>query len=219
MYNDKPKSGYKMEGLVPLELTDKILDAVKQLNIGIRDSDKFPAFATTQWLLFPAFYRYDKYREILNSPQLEDFRKLLEVCEPAIEHIELLYPDFMVFYTEINTIQPMYNVARHMDNRWYLEQSKRMHVVLETCDECVFMVDDKEAKFLKGEVFEFNNYLYHSVHNRSADKYRTHMVIDLIPKYDIKRFDTEYYKASMSHIAYWKAGRPNLPNYLDRNMI
>jgi hypothetical protein len=208
-----------MEGSVPLEMTDKILDAVKQLDIGIRDANKFPAFATTQWLLFPSFYRYEKYQEILNSPQLEKFRKLLTVCEPAIEYIESLHPDFMVFYTEINTIQPMYNVARHIDNRWYLEQSKRMHIVLETCDECVFMIDDKEARFLKGEVFEFNNYLYHSVHNRSTDKYRTHMVMDLVPKYDIERFDTEYYKSSISHIAHWKYGPAKLPDHLTKNML
>jgi hypothetical protein len=219
MYNDKPKSGYKIEGSVPLELADTILNAVENLDIGIRHSTRYPAFATTQWLLFPAFYRYDKYADILNSPQLKAFKDFVDICSPAIEYVESLHPDFMVFYTEINRIQPMYNVARHIDNRWYLEQSKRMHVVLETNDDCSFMVDDKKATFSKGQVFEFNNYLYHSVHNQSPDKYRTHMVIDLIPKYDVERFDDEYYKSSMAHMKAWKNGRPKLPDYIDKNML
>jgi aspartyl/asparaginyl beta-hydroxylase (cupin superfamily) len=58
-----------------------------------------------------------------------------------------------------------------------LEFCNRTHIPIKTNDNVLFTVAGETINMKEGEIWEFNNQKYHSVHN-NGDEDRWHLIID-----------------------------------------
>jgi hypothetical protein len=218
-YDQKPSNGYKREGFIDHALVLPILETYQKEDIGIRRQEVYPSFKNTKWCFFPHFFRLDRYSDVLYKPHMSKFKKLYDSCEGTFKFLEKKFEGFFIFAAEINIIPPGYSIGKHIDNRyWYLMESKRIHVVLETNDDCYFNILDDCVRFKNLEVFEFNNSILHSVDNKSEKLSRAHLVVDMIPVEDIDVFDQRLQK-SKAHIMHWRDSRPVEFQNFEKNVL
>jgi hypothetical protein len=86
------------------------------------------------------------------------------------------------YYThgvEINTLPSNTQIKSHVDDHRLVEETTRVHLVLETNNESYMICNDEKRQFALGECFIFNNLMRHSVHNNGTSP-RTHLVIDFL---------------------------------------
>jgi hypothetical protein len=70
-------------------------------------------------------------------------------------------------------------IKAHIDPGWPFSIQKRYHWVLKTNPDVEMNFDDQNFKFLKGEVWQFNNKTMHSVFNGGQTE-RWHLVADYV---------------------------------------
>ena len=76
-------------------------------------------------------------------------------------------------------LAPGARVSRHTDSHYFWRKHLRIHVPISAEPEVAFYCGDDEVNMSPGESWTFNNWLPHSVENRS-DKSRIHLVIDTV---------------------------------------
>lgn len=80
---------------------------------------------------------------------------------------------------EINTILPGTDIKGHVDDHLAVEETHRVHLVLETNENSYMICNNEKRHFPVGSCFIFNNSMWHSVHNTGTCP-RTHLVIDFL---------------------------------------
>ena len=106
------------------------------------------------------------------------------------------HPVHALLMNEIRKLEELYNakakivvldglppggkINRHFDQSKIYDQCHRVHLPLVTDPAVKFFIDDVPYHFRAGEFFEFNNKMYHEVHNDS-NIFRIHLVVDLLP--------------------------------------
>ena len=86
------------------------------------------------------------------------------------------------YYThgvEINTLPSNTQIKSHIDDHRLVEETMRVHLVLETNNESYMTCNGEKRHFDQGECFIFNNLMLHSVENNGASP-RTHLVVDFL---------------------------------------
>lgn len=86
------------------------------------------------------------------------------------------------YYThgvEINTVLPNTQIKSHVDGHRLVEETTRVHLVLETNNESYITCNDEKRHFDTGECFILNNLMRHSVQNNGTSP-RTHLVVDFL---------------------------------------
>jgi hypothetical protein len=74
-------------------------------------------------------------------------------------------------------------VTPHVDGP-PLDKIHRCHLPLKTNNETLFTIDEEEFQLEFGVVYEINNQLVHSVHNRGLTP-RIHLLVDVLPNANI----------------------------------
>lgn len=86
------------------------------------------------------------------------------------------------YYThgvEINTLPSNTQIKSHVDDHRLVEETTRVHLVLETNNESYMTCNGEKRHFDLGECFIFNNLMWHSVQNNGSSP-RTHLVVDFL---------------------------------------
>ena len=111
----------------------------------------------------------------------EKWNSLVKLTEPLVNHILGVLPvPCEAIAAEINILPPGVNILPHVDKHQLLQETHRVHIVLDTNDK-VFMFGDKEEKhWPKGSCFIFDNTLRHNVKN-DGNTNRAHLVVDCLP--------------------------------------
>lgn len=83
-------------------------------------------------------------------------------------------------------LAPGASVTVHTDSHYFWRHHLRIHIPIITDPDVSFYCDTEEVHMAAGESWTFNNWLEHSVENRS-DKTRIHLVIDTVGSADLWR--------------------------------
>jgi hypothetical protein len=83
-------------------------------------------------------------------------------------------------------LAPGASVTQHTDSHYFWRHHLRIHIPIITDPDVAFYCDTEEVHMAAGESWTFNNWLVHSVENRS-DKTRIHLVIDTVGSADLWR--------------------------------
>ena len=83
-------------------------------------------------------------------------------------------------------LTPGASVSQHTDSHYFWRDHLRIHIPIITDPRVAFYCDTEEVHMAAGESWTFDNWLEHSVENRS-DKPRIHLVIDTVGSADLWR--------------------------------
>ena len=83
-------------------------------------------------------------------------------------------------------LAPGASVKNHTDAHYFWRDHLRIHIPVITTPEVAFYCDGEEVHMATGESWTFNNWLEHSVENRS-DRARIHLVIDTVGSSELWR--------------------------------
>lgn len=81
-------------------------------------------------------------------------------------------------------LAPGASVTKHTDAHYFWRDHLRIHIPIITAPDVAFYCDAQEVHMAAGESWTFNNWLEHSVENRS-DEARIHLVIDTVGSSDL----------------------------------
>lgn len=81
-------------------------------------------------------------------------------------------------------LAPGASVTQHTDAHYFWRDHLRIHIPIVTTPDVAFYCDTEEVHMAAGESWTFNNWLEHSVENRS-DHARIHLVIDTVGSADL----------------------------------
>ncbi len=81
-------------------------------------------------------------------------------------------------------LAPGASVTQHTDAHYFWRNHLRIHVPIVTTPDVAFYCDTEEVHMAAGESWTFNNWLEHSVENRSGQA-RIHLVIDTVGSADL----------------------------------
>jgi hypothetical protein len=119
-----------------------------------------------------------------NTERMEFYRNVRDLITPLATKMMTALVDYnkRQYYThgvEINTLPPNTQIKSHIDDHRLVEETTRVHLVLETNNESYMTCNDEKRHFDQGECFIFNNLMWHSVQNNGASP-RTHLVVDFL---------------------------------------
>jgi len=132
---------------------------------------------------------YDVHSETKSIPLLVDedyaskgkqtkyYRILEDNLKNAEAKIRKYYGNGQIIRVEIVKLGVKSKVKPHIDSGESLENDKRIHLVLQTNDKCIFKVDGEIKHMKVGEMWEINNIKEHSVTNDGTVD-TIHMIID-----------------------------------------
>ena len=86
-----------------------------------------------------------------------------------------------VVRAEVISMSPKSDISPHVDSGTMLNLARRVHIPLVTSEDVLFTVFNKTVNMKVGNWYEINNYLPHSVINKS-NKERIHIILDILPK-------------------------------------
>lgn len=81
--------------------------------------------------------------------------------------------------TRLMRLAPGASVDKHTDSHYFWRNHLRIHIPIKTTEEVAFRCGPEEVHMAAGESWTFNNWLPHSVSNRS-DQDRIHLIIDTV---------------------------------------
>lgn len=137
---------------------------------------------------------FDNHRETQTIMLMWDYASLFNSNKGEIHQS---YYDFKIDVF-LNSIKPLYveshgegefirviivnlpagkSIPGHADSGMSLEFCNRTHIPIKTNDNVLFTVAGETINMKEGEIWEFNNQKYHSVHN-NGDEDRWHLIID-----------------------------------------
>ncbi len=118
-----------------------------------------------------------------NGEENEDFTGPMKPSSrlqrtPYIRQIMAKF-NMVVGRTRLMRLAPGASVTPHIDSHYFWRHHLRIHIPIFTDPDVIFYCDTEEIHMAAGESWTFNNWLEHSVENRS-DKMRIHLVIDSV---------------------------------------
>ena len=87
--------------------------------------------------------------------------------------------DSVIGRSRLMRLAPGASVAKHTDGHYFWRDHLRIHIPIITTPDVAFYCDTEEVHMAAGESWTFNNWLEHSVENRSGQD-RIHLVIDTV---------------------------------------
>ncbi|MGB5491426.1 MAG: aspartyl/asparaginyl beta-hydroxylase domain-containing protein, partial [Woeseiaceae bacterium] len=96
-------------------------------------------------------------------------------------------------------LAPGASVTKHTDAHYFWRDHLRIHIPIITTPDVAFYCDTEEVHMAAGESWTFNNWLEHSVENRSEHA-RIHLVIDTVGSSELWRM-IDGRDSAMEHVA------------------
>ena len=97
-------------------------------------------------------------------------------------------------------LAPGASVTKHTDAHYFWRDHLRIHIPIITTPDVAFYCDTEEVHMAAGESWTFNNWLEHSVENRSEHA-RIHLVIDTVGSSELWRM-IDGRDSAMEHVAF-----------------
>jgi hypothetical protein len=110
------------------------------------------------------------------TPEQED---LINLAMPIVDEVKKHFPDLTPIRGEIVNLLPGKQLGLHVDIYWFHKHSKRIHVPIQTNDDCFQIFEDREEHLSVGKIYEINNRIMHSARNSGTEP-RIHIIIDLM---------------------------------------
>lgn len=139
--------------------------------------------------------KYNRYEETLVEGRLctlpyairreehrtytEDQLEIISSVQPIIDEIAKIFPYLIKVRGEVVNLLPNRQLDLHIDNYWFHEHSKRIHVPIITNDRCYQIFEDREVHLDVGSIYEINNRILHSAYNK-GNTARIHLIVDLM---------------------------------------
>lgn len=151
------------------------------------DGSMFIRFPNTIFVENQEMYDYlykSNFNNISKLPQRFYDKKWNEFCavvQPLIKKMQSLLPvEAEAIGAEINILPPGVNILTHKDHHQLLNETHRVHVVLETNDQSYMIGENLKKHWPVGSCFIFDNTMKHSVEN-NGNTFRSHLVVDFLP--------------------------------------
>lgn len=114
-------------------------------------------------------------------------RELTDLMEPIFDWGQQFYPDHIPFKAYVGALRPNSCIYLHIDPGRHHSLSHRQHLVYNSPEGCEHLSwsDNwqlSRTQMIQGTSWEIDNIRYHAGHNRNANTWRWHAVIDWIPK-------------------------------------
>jgi len=106
-------------------------------------------------------------------------------------------------------LAPGASVSRHIDAHYFWRNHLRIHVPIITDPAVTFYCDQEEVHMAAGDSWTFNNWLVHSVENRS-DLTRIHLVIDTVGSAEMWKLIKAANDAASKHMGFAAGEKPEL---------
>ena len=104
----------------------------------------------------------------------------------AQEELEFIY-NFLeqsfvgkIVRAELVTMNPYSRIRTHRDRGDILFLGRRIHIPIKTNKDVIFKVNEDSVNMKVSNMYEINNFKYHSVINNSNED-RVHLIIDVLP--------------------------------------
>lgn len=139
--------------------------------------------------------KYNRYEETLSEGRLctlpyairreehktytEDQLQIITAVQPIIGKITELFPELIKVRGEVVNLLPNRQLGLHIDNYWFHEHSRRIHVPIITNENCYQIFEDREIHLDVGSIYEINNRILHSAYNK-GNTARIHLIVDLM---------------------------------------
>jgi hypothetical protein len=107
-------------------------------------------------------------------------QKLVDLIEPMIKDLEKIH-DGVRGNVVIIKLMSGKDIGEHIDDGFYLVNTRRHHIPIITSEETTFTVSKDTVNMAEGECWEINNAKLHSVNNSKSKIDRVHLVIDIVP--------------------------------------
>lgn len=127
---------------------------------------------------------------------------------PVLDWINYLYPNHTFFQIQINSMDPNQIYPVHVDSYLFHQHSTRLHIGIKNNYKCeyleFFQIDNQWHKKIHTidnfKLYEFNNNLPHSVHNKNKS-YRINIIIDIM---EIKLMNSRTDWKNLHNDEFWK---------------
>jgi hypothetical protein len=109
-------------------------------------------------------------------------------AQEELEHIYSLLEkmfDGKIIRAELITMNPNSRIRTHRDRGDILFLARRIHIPIKTNKDVIFKVNKDLLNMKVSNIYEINNFQYHSVINNSEEE-RVHLIIDVLPKEFLK---------------------------------
>lgn len=162
---------------IDLTLIDRVREKCLQVNWM---HEKFTRFEQTltegRLCTLPFLIRSVEQRKYTTEQE-----ELVNISMPIVDEVKKHYPDLYPVRGEIVNLLPGKELGMHIDIYWFHKHSKRIHVPIQTNEDCFQIFEDREEHLSVGKIYEINNRIMHSARNSGAE-HRIHIIIDLMDK-------------------------------------
>lgn len=121
----------------------------------------------------------------IRSPEQKKYtveqEQLINAAMPIVETVLTYFPELKPVRGEIVNLLPGKQLGMHVDIYWFHKHSKRIHVPIQTNNDCFQIFEDREEHLSVGKIYEINNRIMHSARNSGIEP-RFHIILDLMDK-------------------------------------
>ena len=169
--------------LDPVTNTQSLTDAFYKNTSVWQQRPTLSHFANCGWYKFPYCSHVPWYQDLNTESVIGKERaEIYNEAKTIFNHILNQFGnDYVMWGAELNSVPPGNAVNPHFDRHFYSDYTTRIHIVLTTNPDVLFIFENQTKKFAVGECFIFNNKLQHSITN-VGDTARLHLVVDIVPK-------------------------------------
>jgi hypothetical protein len=107
-------------------------------------------------------------------------KKAQEELEYIYNFLESLF-NGKIIRAELITMNSNSRIRTHRDRGDILFLARRIHIPIKTNKNVIFKVNEDSLNMKASNIYEINNFKYHSVINNSEEN-RIHLIIDVLPK-------------------------------------
>lgn len=108
-----------------------------------------------------------------------DQEKILVASKEIVDIVTTIFPNLVKVRGEVVNLLPGKQLDLHVDNYWFHEYSKRIHVPIFTNLDAYLIFENRRVHLEAGYIYEINNRILHSACN-SGSTPRIHLILDLM---------------------------------------
>ncbi|MBF98802.1 MAG: aspartyl beta-hydroxylase [Owenweeksia sp.] len=179
---DKPRT---VRHLGEVDIT-KLREMVSKLEEQVWEEEnedkpnKFGALNKTRHIVFRFIVNSNTNRFYYNRPVWEEWEEVLQPvldqATQAYNYSRGAYPRIMLAKLPAGTL-----IHKHIDGSNAARLSHKIHVPLQTNEECYFFVNEEPFRMLEGQAYEVNNLAMHWAENRGKTD-RIHLIFEYFSK-------------------------------------
>ena len=150
-----------------------------------RLAEEIGQFGEDEWRIHPQRFEGNSSLVLVSTrgEENDDFSRPMQpsprlLKSPYIRQVIASF-DTVIGRSRLMRLAPGASVTGHIDSHYFWRDHVRIHIPVVTDPTVTFHCDTEEVHMAAGESWTFNNWLMHSVENRS-DRERIHLVIDTV---------------------------------------